>query len=214
MAPSRLEVHALGLHLRHQPTNTLTRTPTRFLLTLSRAQKKCFATRVSPRNRTHVRVLDITVSLARKAVERLSRDFFSSADPAVGKAAARLRGITATACLAPFFCPAAAATAAAAAADNGGGGGGGGVDDDKASVRILLLSLLFCFACDKQAFRVDVFAYCEAGCSERAPGGALSCGFIGEYICVCVCVHFPVGFAALESFACKQRARWRDKQTD
>ncbi|CAN0084557.1 unnamed protein product, partial [Scytosiphon promiscuus] len=51
---------------------------------------------------THVRVLDITVSLARKAIERLSRECFSSADPTIGKAAARLRGITATACLAPL----------------------------------------------------------------------------------------------------------------
>ncbi|CAM9399050.1 unnamed protein product, partial [Ectocarpus sp. 6 AP-2014] len=47
----------------------------------------------------HVRVLDIAVSLARKAIERLSRE--CSADPSVGKAAARLRGLTAAACFAP-----------------------------------------------------------------------------------------------------------------
>ncbi|CAB1099753.1 unnamed protein product [Ectocarpus sp. CCAP 1310/34] len=46
----------------------------------------------------HVRVLDIAVSLARKAIERLSRE--CSADPSVGKAAARLRGLTAAACFA------------------------------------------------------------------------------------------------------------------
>lgn len=48
-------------------------------------------------------MLDITVSLTRKVIEKLAAE--CSADTAAGTAAARLRGLTATACFAPLSAP-------------------------------------------------------------------------------------------------------------
>ena len=60
-------------------------------------------------------MLDITVSLTRKVIEKLAAE--CSADPAAGRAAARLRGLTATACFAPLSAP-----DGATCADGGGEG--------------------------------------------------------------------------------------------
>lgn len=48
-------------------------------------------------------MLDIAVSLTRKVIEKLAAE--CSVDPAAGTAAARLRGLTATACFVPLSVP-------------------------------------------------------------------------------------------------------------
>ena len=55
--------------------------------------------------REHARLLDLAISWARKSVDQLSRECLS--DSTVGKAAARLRGLTATACFTHIHAPSA-----------------------------------------------------------------------------------------------------------
>lgn len=52
--------------------------------------------------RNHVEVLDVAVSMARKSIEKLAREY--SAVPTVAKAAVRLRSLTAAAGFLPL-CP-------------------------------------------------------------------------------------------------------------
>lgn len=63
-------------------------------------------------------MLDIAVSLTRKVLEKLAVE--CSAEPVAGKAAARLRGLTARACFAPLSSP---DVGAVAFADASGGEG-------------------------------------------------------------------------------------------
>lgn len=71
-------------------------------------------------------MLDIAVSLTRKVIEKLAG--VCAADPAAGMAAARLRGLTATACFAPLSVLDAAA-------------GGGGAEEGPVRKTALLMQV-------------------------------------------------------------------------